>query len=62
MPWSSSDASAKTRKANTPAKKHQWAKVADTVLAKTGNDASAIKIANAAVAKHPSKSTHWTGR
>jgi len=44
-----------TKKANTPAKKRQWASTANAVLEKTGDEARAIRTANAAVAKHPSK-------
>lgn len=55
MPWKPGDASSKTKKANTPATKRQWADTADSVLKKTGDEASAIKIANAAVKNHPSK-------
>lgn len=55
MPWDDKDASSKTHKANTPAKRRQWSKTANSVLEKTGDDASAIKIANAAVRNHPSK-------
>ena len=55
MPWSDKDATAKTKKANTPAKKKQWAATANSVLSKTGDDATAVKIANAAVKRHPSK-------
>jgi len=43
-------AAGKTKKATTPAAKKQWATVANKVLAESGNDAEAIKIANAAVA------------
>jgi hypothetical protein len=54
-PWEMSSASAHTKKANTSAKKKQWSSTANAVLEKTGDDAKAIKIANAAVKKHPSK-------
>ena len=57
MPWKMSDATANTKKANTPAKKKQFAAAANSVLAKTGDDAKAIRIANAAVKNHPSKVT-----
>ena len=49
MPWTSSDA--KTLKAKSPKAKRQWAHVANSVLARTGNDARAIRAANAAVAR-----------
>jgi len=49
MPWTPKDASAKTRKASSPAKKKKWAGVANAVLKKSGDDGKAIRIANAAV-------------
>ena len=51
-----SDAPSKTHKAKSKSAKKQWATVANKVLAQSGDDAKAIKIANAAVAKR-SKST-----
>lgn len=56
MPWTPKDASGKTHKANTPAKKKQWAATANSVLSESGDDAKAIRIANAAVAKRKKKS------
>jgi len=56
MPWKSNDGPSRhTKKANTPAKKKQWASTANSVLEKTGDEATAIKVANSAVKKHPSK-------
>ena len=49
MPWSGKDAKKKTKKADTPAKRKRWANIANDVLKKTGDDASAVKIANAAM-------------
>lgn len=51
MPWTPKDAPKKTKKANTPAEKKQWAKTANAVLKKTGDDARAVRIANAAISK-----------
>jgi uncharacterized protein YdaT len=51
MPWSMSDAYDKTKKAKSPAAKKQWKTVANKVLSESGDDAKAIRIANAAVAK-----------
>lgn len=51
MPWTPSDASKKTKKAKSPKSKRQWSATANAVLKRTGDDASAIKIANAAVKK-----------
>lgn len=50
-----------TKKASTPGAKKQWATVANKALASTGSDASAIKIANAAVA-HRTAKDHPSGR
>lgn len=49
MPWTPKDASRKTKAADTPKKKRQWAHVADDVLARTGDEGRAIREANAAV-------------
>jgi uncharacterized protein YdaT len=55
MPWSPSDGPARhTKKASTPATKKQWSDIANKVLADSGDEASAIKIANSQVKKHPS--------
>lgn len=53
MPWTLASAVKHTKKATTPAKKKQWAATANAVLKKTGDDAKAVKIANAAVKKKP---------
>lgn len=52
MPWSPGDAAKHDKDANTPAKKKQWAAVANNVLRTTGNDARAIRAASAAVTKN----------
>ena len=52
MPWSSKDASKKTKKANTPSEKEQWSKIANAVLKKTGSDARAVRTANAVISKN----------
>lgn len=54
MPWNSADASSKTHKANSPKKQAKWAAVANAVLEKTGDDASAIRIANAQMNRYGS--------
>lgn len=59
MPWSPTDSEAKTHRADTKATKEQWSATANAVREKTGDDATAIKIANAAVRDHPSR--HWSG-
>lgn len=52
MPWTSSDAKRHTKAAKTLGLQKQWAKVANSVLARTGDEASAIRQANATIAKH----------
>jgi uncharacterized protein YdaT len=55
MPWTPSDGPSRhTKKANTPASRKQWAAVANKVLDESGDDGKAVRIANAAVAKHKS--------
>ena len=49
MPWTASDDSKHTKKADTAAEKRQWAKVANATLKKTGNEGRAVRTANAAV-------------
>lgn len=55
MPWKPSDATSKTKKAASPKAKRQWSKVANGVLKKTGNDARAIREANAVIARRRMK-------
>ena len=55
MPWKPSAASAKTKKAKSPAAKKQWSSTANAVLKKTGDEGRAVRIANAAVAKRRRK-------
>lgn len=49
MPWEPSDATRFTKAANTPAKKRQWAHVANSALASGDSEGSAIRQANSAV-------------
>jgi hypothetical protein len=49
MPWTPADASKKTHKAKSPKAKRQWAHVADSVLAKTGDEGLAVREANGVV-------------
>lgn len=51
MPWTPSDATRHTKKANTPKKKRQFAEVANSVLAKTGDEGRAVREANAVVGR-----------
>ena len=55
MPWDKRGAARHTKKADTPAKKGQWAKVANKVLRQTGDEGRAVRTANAAVAKRRKK-------
>lgn len=49
MPWTPEQAASKTHYASSPASQQKWAAIANGVLKKTGDDASAIRIANASV-------------
>ncbi len=51
MPWTSKDAFGHTHKAKSAKSKRQWAKVADSMLARGKGDAAAIRAANAVVAR-----------
>jgi len=51
MPWTPSDAQSHTVKADTAQLQRLWAHVANRVLKISGDEASAIRQANAAVAK-----------
>jgi hypothetical protein len=58
MPWTPNDATRHTKKATTPKKKRQFRDVANSVLAKTGDEGRAIREANAAVAGTARQSRH----
>lgn len=52
MPWTPSDGPARhTHKADSPKKKRMWSAVANNILDRTGDDARAVRGANAAVAR-----------
>jgi hypothetical protein len=51
MPWTSDDAERHTHKATTPALQELWARVANETLERTGDEARAIREANAVVAR-----------
>jgi len=55
MPWRPEDAPRHTRKADTIALCLMWCEVANKVLAETGDEARAIRTANAVVAKNRKK-------
>jgi hypothetical protein len=50
MPWTPNDALKHTHKADSKAKKKLWAEVANKVLEETGDEARAIREANAVIA------------
>ena len=51
MPWSQTDAIQHTKKANTPSEQSKWAKVANSVLKTTGDDAKAVRTANSVISR-----------
>jgi hypothetical protein len=51
MPWNPAEFAAKHNKSLSPKQASQAARTANAVLHRTGNDASAIRIANAQVKK-----------
>ncbi len=55
MPWKSSDAKKHTKKADSPKKQRQWADVADSALSRGASEGSAIRQANAVIAKQTTK-------
>jgi|SRR5579883_917112 len=52
MPWTPSDAERHTKAANTPSKRELWAKIANETLQRTGNEARAIREANAVISRY----------
>jgi len=51
MPWTSDEAERHTHKASTPELQELWADVANATLERTGDEARAIREANAVVAR-----------
>ncbi len=51
MPWTTVDAEKHTHKAATPPLQELWARVANETLERTGDEARAIREANAVVAR-----------
>lgn len=49
MPWTPRQAKSKTKKAKTPKLQRMWRDVANSALKRTGNEATAIKMANGVV-------------
>jgi len=56
MPWKAKDAGRFTKKAKTKTDKTVWTEVANSVLSKTGDEARAIKQANAVIRRRKGKS------
>lgn len=52
MPWTAADAPQHTKQATTEALRRLWAKVANEALERGESDASAIRQANAVVARY----------
>lgn len=55
MPWTAKDATRFTHKANTPRKKRQFSHVANSMLRRGASEGSAIRAANAVVARNRRK-------
>lgn len=55
MPWKAKDATSHTKKAKSAPAKRQWAHVAEGVRKATGDEAAAVRAANAAVKKRGKK-------
>jgi hypothetical protein len=51
MPWDRAGAARHTKKANTSAKRAKWAKIANSVLAGSGDEGKAVRIANSKMAE-----------
>mgnify|MGYP005840164393 CR=1 FL=1 len=55
MPWKPKDAQRHTRKADTAAKQKLWTKIANSTLRRTGDEARAIREANAVMRRKSHK-------
>lgn len=51
MPWTPLDAKRHTKKATSPRLTRMWSEVANSVLSSSGDEARAVREANAAVGK-----------
>jgi hypothetical protein len=58
MPWSPADAPRHDKAADTSKKRTVWARVADSVLAKTGDDGRAAHTANGVLKKLAERGKH----
>jgi len=55
MPWTPKDAQRHTKKAAGTKAKKQWSEVANSELARTGDEGKAVRIANGVIAKRTAK-------
>lgn len=55
MPWTARNATAKTKKARSKGAKKQWARVANSVLTRTGDEGLAVREANGVVKRRRRK-------
>lgn len=63
MPWSESDVERFNKKAaSNPATRKQWVEVANKTLSETGDDARAVRTANAAVSKRKRFREKWNSK
>lgn len=62
MPWKPNDAKAKTKKATTPQAKKAWSSTANAVLKRSGDEASAVRVANSVVKKQANRAKRLEGR
>jgi hypothetical protein len=62
MPWSPKDAASKTRKADSPAERKTWSKVANRTLRDTGDEGRAVRIANYVVKRNQQRRARRSSR
>jgi hypothetical protein len=63
MPWTPEDAPKHNKStAGIPARQRQWAAVANAELARTGDEAIALRAANSAVKHHPAEMAEYVAR
>ena len=61
MPWTPADADQHTHRACTARLKKMWSDIANSALSRTGDDARAIREANAVVAREADKTGECKG-
>lgn len=62
MPWTPADATRHTHEAKSPIAKRQWRDVANSMLKRGASEGSAVRAANAAVAKRRDRRASRRGR